>query len=72
MHSTPIEFLKERQIRYYKQFGLRKDFSTSNAILNLLEIIQKAVDDGQLACRIFIDLENTFDTVSLITFYLKN
>ena len=72
MHSTPIEFLKERQIRYYKQFGLRKDFSTSNAILNLLEIIQKAVDDGQLASRIFIDLENTFDTVSLITFYLKN
>ena len=72
MHSTLIEFLEERQIRYYKQFGFRKDFSTNNVILNLLEIIQKALDDRKLACEIFIELENTFDTVSLITFYLKN
>ena len=64
MHSRLIEFLEERQILYYKQFGFRKDFSTNHAILNLLEIIQKALDDGQLACGIFIDLENTFDTVS--------
>ena len=72
MHSTLIEFLEERKIRYYKQFGFRKDFSRNNAILNLLEIIQKALDDRQLACRNFKDFENTFDTVSLITFYLKN
>ena len=46
MHSRPTEFLEERQILYYKQFGFQKDFSTSHAILNLLEIIQKALDDG--------------------------
>ena len=71
MHSTLIEFLEERKIRYYKQFGFRKDFSRNNA-RNLLEIIQKALDDRQLACGNFKDFENTFDTVSLITFYLKN
>ena len=64
MHSRPIEFLEERQILYYKQFGFRKDFSTNHAILNLLEIIEKALDDGQIACGIFIDLEKAFDTVS--------
>ena len=64
MHSRLIEFLEERQILYYKQFGFRKDFSTNHAILNLLEIIQKALDDGQIACGIFIDLEKAFDTVS--------
>ena len=64
MHSRLIEFLEERQILYYKQFGFRKDFSRNHAILNLLEIIQKALDDRQIACEIFIDLEKVFDTVS--------
>ena len=64
MHSRLIEFLEEKQILYYKQFGFRKDFSTNHAILNLLEIIQKALDDGQIACGIFIDFEKAFDTVS--------
>ena len=40
----------------YKQFGFRKDFSTNHVILNLLEIIEKALDDGQNACGIYIDL----------------
>ena len=30
----------------------------------MLEIIQKALDDGQIACGIFIDLEKALDTVS--------
>ena len=30
----------------------------------MLEIIQKALDDGQIACGIFIDFEKAFDTVS--------
>ena len=41
MHSRLIQFLEERQILYYKQFGFRKDFSTNHAILNLLEIVRK-------------------------------
>ena len=64
MHIRLIEFLKGKQILYYRQFGFRKDFSTNHAILTLLESIQKALDDGQFACGIFIDLEKAFDTVS--------
>ena len=64
MHSRLIEFLEERQILCYKQFGFQKYFLTNHAILNLLEIIQKAVDGGQIACGIFIDLEKAFDSVS--------
>ena len=52
MYSRLIEFLKEKQILYYEQFGFQKDFSTNHAISNLLEIIQKALDDGQIACGI--------------------
>ena len=64
MHSRLIEFLEGKQILYYRQFGLRKDFSTNHVILTLLESIQKALDDGQFTCGIFIDLEKVFDTVS--------
>ena len=63
-HSRLIEFLKEKQILYYRQFGFRKDFSTNHVILTLLESMQKALDDRQFACRIFIDLKKAFDTVS--------
>ena len=64
VHSGLIEFLEEREILYYKQFCFRKDFSTNRIILNLLESIQIAQDDGQIACGIFIGLEKAFETVS--------
>ena len=64
MHSRLIEFLEERQILYYKESGFWKDCSTNHPILNLLEIIQKALDDKQIPFGIFIDLEKAFDTVS--------
>ena len=64
MHSRLIGFLEERKILYYKQFGFRKDFSTNHVILNLPEIIQKALDDGKIACGVVINLEKAFDTVS--------
>ena len=39
-------------------------FSTNHVILNLLEIIQKSLDDGQIACGTFIDLEKAFKILS--------
>ena len=53
MHSRLTEFLGERQILYYKQFGFQKGFWTNHAILNLLEIIEKALDHEQIACGIY-------------------
>ena len=64
MHSKLTECLEGKQILYYRQVGFRRDFSTNHAILTLLESIQKALDDGQLVCEIFIDLEKVFNAVS--------
>ena len=43
---------------------MRNDFSKNHAVLNLLESKQNTLNDGQIACEIFIDLEIAFDTVS--------
>ena len=48
MHRRLIEFLEQRLILYYKQFGFRKGFSRNYVILALLEIIQKTLHDGQI------------------------
>ena len=64
MHSRLVKFFEEKQNLYYRQFGFRKDFSTNPAILTLLESIQEALDDGQFACGIFIDLEKAFNTIN--------
>ena len=52
------------QILYYKQLGFQKGCSTNHAILNLVAIILRVLDDGQIVCRMFIDLEKAFVTVS--------
>ena len=64
MNIRLIELLEGKKILYYRQLGFRKDLSTNHAILTLLESIQKVLDDGRFACRIFIDLEKVFDIVS--------
>ena len=64
MHSRLTEFLEEKQILCYRQFEFGKDFSTNHAISTLLGSTQKALDDRQFACRIFVDLEKVFDTIS--------
>ena len=45
------------------QFGFRSNHSTSHALISITEKIQKALDSGQFACGVFIDLQKAFDTV---------
>ena len=59
MHSRLTE--EEKQILYYWQFGFKKDFPISHAILTLPESIQKALDDRLFASRIFIELDKAND-----------
>ena len=58
-----MKFLDHQKILHLKQFGFRKNFSTSHAIISLIEKKQKSVDDKQIAHGVFIDPEKAFDTV---------
>ena len=62
MHNRLHTFLNSNNIIYNLQFGFRQQYSTSHALINKTEI-RKALDGGNIGCRVFVDLQNAFDTV---------
>lgn len=50
-------------IKNYLKFGFQKHFSTAHAIINLIDSIQKAINNRLLVCEFFIELQNVCDTV---------
>ena len=63
IYSKIYEFLDKNRLIYALQFGFRQHFSTSYALLRMIEIIIKSFDDDNFACGIFVDLQKAFDTV---------
>ena len=55
--------LLNRNVIYNLQFGFRQQYSTSHALINITEHIRKALDDGNIGCGVFVDLQKAFDTV---------
>ena len=55
-------FLNNSNIIYDLQFGFRQQYSTSHTLINMTENITKALDDGSIGCRVFVDLQKALDT----------
>ena len=56
-------FLDNRNIIFDLQFGFRQQYSTSHVLINITGNIRKALDDGNIGCGVFVDLQKAFDTV---------
>ena len=52
-------------------FGFRQQYSTSHALINITENIRKALDDGNIGCGVFVDLQKAFDTADHKTLLAK-
>ena len=63
MNKRLHTFLDHNNFIYNLQFGFRKQYSTSHALIKLTENIRKALDDGNIGCEVFVDLQKAFDTV---------
>ena len=63
MYNRIYSFLEENNLIYDLQFGFRKSYSTTLALLSLTENINHQVDNGKFGCGIFIDFQKAFDTV---------
>ena len=63
MYKRLYTFLNNNNIIYNLQFGFRQQYSTSHALINITENVRKAIDDGNIGCEVFVDLQKAFDTV---------
>ena len=53
-------FLNNNNFLYNLQFGFRQQYCTSHALINIAENIRKALDDGNIGCGVFVDLQKAF------------
>ena len=63
MYKRLINFLNKHHILYDYQFGFRENHSTSLALIEIIDNIQKALENGKLVAGLFLDLSKAFDTV---------
>ena len=64
VHKRMSDYLEAKNILHVKQFGFRKKSLTVYSLIYLTEKICDALDKGDLACGVFIDLQKAFDTVN--------
>ena len=48
---------------YTNQYGFHNLHSTTHALITITEEIRKAIDNGEITCGVFLDLQKAFDTV---------
>ena len=64
VHHRLYKFLEESKSIYSLQFGFRKKHSTNHTLIDITETIRQALDNKDIACGIFVDLQKAFDTVN--------
>ena len=63
MYNCLVEFVEMNEIFYLRQFGFRKNHSTSHTLIHLLNKISSAIDQRETTVGIFLDLSKAFDTI---------
>ena len=63
MYKRLYTFLNNNNIIYNLQFSFRQHNLTSHALIHVTENIRKAFDEGNIDCRVFVDVQKAFDIV---------
>jgi len=64
MYKRMSDFLENNKILYEYQFGFRKNYSTSQAVMEVVDSIYRSWDNHEITMGIFLDLQKAFDTVN--------
>jgi len=64
MYVRTLNFLNDNMILYDLQFGFRKSYNTSSALIYLVDKIVSAIEKGEYIIGTFIDLSKAFDCVN--------
>ena len=65
MYKRLVNFLTVNNILYNFQFGFRQNHSTNLALLEIVDMIHKSLDDNKFFLALYLDLSKAFDTVDL-------
>ena len=63
MFNKIYKFLNNDNLICHVQFGFRWKYSAVHVFISLTENIRKSLDEGNVGCGIFVDLQKSFDTV---------
>ena len=63
IYNHLIDFIDTNNILYKYQFGFRKGYSTSHAIIALVERINSALNSGKITIGVTLDFSKAFDTI---------
>ena len=63
MYNRITEFIEQYNILYRCQFGFRKNYSTSHALIHLINNVSSAIDQRETTVGVFLDLSKAFDTL---------
>ena len=64
MYNRMINFIDKNDILFKHQFGFRKKYGTSLALIYLIDKLCQTLNNGDLTLGVFIDLTKAFDTVN--------
>ena len=64
MYNRLVDFAERFNILYHNQFGFRKGYSTSHALVHLVNNISSAIDRNEITVGVFLDLSKAFDTLN--------
>ena len=64
VYNCLLDFLNKYDILSRNQYGFRKNYSTTHALIQLYDKISSAFDDKKVTLGLFIDLSKAFDTVN--------
>ena len=64
VYNRLINFINKFHILSNNQYGFRKNYSTSLALISLCDRISAAIDRKEYSVGIFLDLSKAFDTVN--------
>ena len=59
-----VNFLEQNKTFLDNQFGFRTGHSTDHAILSIIDKIQRAIDNKEFSCGIFLDFSKAFGTIN--------
>ena len=63
MYRRLYTFITDNNILYEYQFGFRRNYSTTLALIDVIDNIYCSLDNDDTVVGIFLDLQKAFDTV---------